>query len=93
MGGADSDTGWSATVDSSGNVYVTGEFQGTVDFDPGAGIDNHTSAGDEDIFLTRINSDGTYGWTKTMGGADIDRGWSATVDSSGNVYVAGDFQG
>ncbi|NIN00104.1 MAG: hypothetical protein GTO24_19135 [candidate division Zixibacteria bacterium] len=45
MGGAGFDGGFSATVDSSGNVYVTGYFSGTVDFDPGAGTDNHTSAG------------------------------------------------
>jgi len=27
----------------SGNIYVVGPYQGTVDFDPGTGVDNHTS--------------------------------------------------
>ena len=93
MGGAIDDSGVEATVDASGNVYVTGYFQGTVDFDPGLGTDNHTSAGDDDIFLTKINADGTYGWTKTMGGAIDDSGVEATVDGSGNVYVTGYFVG
>jgi hypothetical protein len=88
MGGIDWDGGYSAAVDGSGNVYVAGSFQGTADFDPGPG-DNHTSAGDNDIFLTKINADGTYGWTKTMGGAGNDGGYSAAVDGSGNVYVTG----
>ena len=93
MGGASMDYGRSAAVDGSGNVYVTGSFYLTVDFDPGLGTDNHTSAGGDDIFLTKINSDGTYGWTKTMGGASYDSGHSAAVDASGNVYVTGYFQG
>jgi hypothetical protein len=85
MGGTDHDLGQSVAVDSSGNVYITGSFRGTVDFDPGTGTDNHTSAGEEDIFLTRINADGSYGYTKTMGGTDHDYGQSVAVDSSGNV--------
>ena len=92
MGGAGDDRGYSAAVDGSGNVYVTGYFYETVDFDPGPGTDNHTSAGIQDIFLTKINSDGTYGWTKTMGGiGSDDYGLSATVDGSGNVYLSGYF--
>jgi hypothetical protein len=94
MGGASDDSGDSAAVDGGGNVYVTGSFQGTVDFDPGPGTeDNHTSEGDLDIFLTKINADGTYGWTQTMGGASGDDGLSAAVDGGGNVYVTGSFQG
>ena len=64
-----------------------------MDFDPGPGTDNHTSAGSDDIFLTKINADGTYSWTKTMGGTSNDRGDSAAVDGSGNVYVTGSFEG
>jgi hypothetical protein len=93
MGGTDQDFGRSAAVDSSGNVYITGYFSGTADFDPGAGTDNHTSAGLEDIFLTKINSGGSYGFTKTMGGTDQDFGQSVAVDSSDNVYITGHFRG
>jgi hypothetical protein len=91
MGGTDSDIGQSVAVDSSGNVYITGYFQGTnVDFDPDpVDEDLHTSEGLEDIFLTKINSDGSYGWTKTMGGTDQDIGQSVAVDGSDNVNVPG----
>ena len=54
MGGTGGNTGYSTALDSSGNVYVTGFFTRTVDFDPGAGTDNHTSSGNDDIFLTKI---------------------------------------
>ena len=93
MGGTDHDFGQSVAVDGSDNVYITGYFSGTADFDPGASTDNHTSAGLEDIFLTKINSDGSYGFTKIMGGTDQDFGQSVAVDGSDNVYITGYFSG
>ncbi len=93
MGGTSNDLGQSVAVDSSGNVYITGSFRGTVDFDPGAGTDTHISAGEEDIFLTKFDSNGGYVYTKTMGGTDHDYGRSVAVDSSGNIYITGYFQG
>ena len=59
-GGTGEDGGFVSTaVDGSGNVYVTGFFSGTADFDPDpVATDNRTSAGAYDIFLTRTNSEG-----------------------------------
>ena len=93
MGGTNHDYGQAVAVDGSENVYVTGNFQGKADFDPGSGTDPHTSAGLEDIFLTKINSDGSYGYTKTMGGTDHDFGQSVAIDSSDNIYITGYFSG
>jgi hypothetical protein len=92
MGGTDHDYGRSVAMDSSDNVYITGSYSGTADFDPGSETDDHTSNGLGDIFLTKINSDGTYDLTETMGGTDQDFGRSVTVDDSVNVYLTGYFQ-
>jgi hypothetical protein len=93
VGGTSTDIGYGISVDSSGNVYTTGYFWGTVDFDPGAGVDNKTSAGGYDIFVTKYGASGNYQWTNTVGGSSFDEGWGITVDSSGNVYTTGYFQG
>jgi hypothetical protein len=94
MGGTGIDVGHDIITDVSGNIYVTGSFMGTVDFGADFGTtDTKTSAGSSDIFVTRISGDGTYGWTKRMGGTSSDRGEGITTDPSGNVYVTGYFGG
>jgi hypothetical protein len=92
VGGASSDYGISVATDSSGNVYLTGYFTGTVDFDPGTGTDNRTSLGVDDIYLTKYDASGNYQWTKAIGGTGYDYSYSVVADSSGNVYFTGSFE-
>ena len=93
MGGTGSDIGNSLVVDSLDNVYFVGHFNNMADFDPGAGTENLTSAGSDDIFVSKLNSSGAYVWAKRIGGTSADRSYSVTVDSSDNVYATGYFQG
>ena len=93
MGGASTDFALSIAVDGSGNVYTTGIFVGTADFDPGAGTANLTSLGSYDIFVSKLDASGNFVWAKSMGGTGPDYGYAIAVDGSGNVYTTGDFQG
>ncbi len=93
MGAAGTDFGESIAVDASGNVYTTGFFQGTVDFDPGPGAQVLTSQDERDIFISKLDASGNFVWAKRIGGASYDIGYSIAVDASGNVYTAGFFQG
>ena len=90
-GGSSNATG--VATDSSGNIYITGVFTGTVVFDGVGGSDSQTSA-NQDTFLTKYNANGSYAYTKSFdtinGGAD---GNSVKTDASGNIYVAGYFFG
>jgi len=83
--------GYSIAIDGSGNVYTTGYFLWTVDFDPGPGTFNMTSAGSRDIFVSKLDASGNFVWAKQMGGGLADEGYSIAVDSSGNVYTTGYF--
>jgi len=88
MGGASYDYGYDIAVDGDGNAYVSGSFNDTADF----GSYNLTSAGDSDIFVTKLDSGGTVQWAKRMGGASTDSGFfGIAVDGDGNAYVTGSF--
>lgn len=93
FGGTDSDLGRSITVDASGNVYTTGTFRETVDFNPGAGIYNLTSAGYDDVFIHKMNASGDFLWVKSFVGVSDDYIASIAIDASGNVYTTGAFEG
>lgn len=80
-------------TDASGNVYMTGGYTGTSDFDPGASTVNLTSNGNKDIFITKFDIAGNYVWAKSIGNSGDDVGLSIAVDASGNVYITGYYQG
>ena len=67
LGAIDSDHGYSVAADSSGNVYVTGKYQGTVDFDPAAGTFNLTSNGLTEIFIQELEAGGNLSWARSVG--------------------------
>ncbi len=91
-GGTGTDYGNTIEKDSQGNLFIAGNFgTGTIDFNPGAGVDNFTNAGGADIFLTKFNSDGTYAWTKVWGGTGSDGVYRIAFDSSDNIYLATEF--
>ena len=89
FGGTSGDQGRGIAVDSSGNSYITGYFEGTVDFGGG----DVTSAGNPDIFVLKLDSSGVSQWANTYGGTSTERGYSIAVDSSGNAYITGFFNG
>ncbi|MBX2964146.1 MAG: gliding motility-associated C-terminal domain-containing protein [Cyclobacteriaceae bacterium] len=92
IGGAARDDGRDIAVDANGNVYATGFFQGTVDFDPGAGIVNKTSAGTLDIFVLKLNATGNFEWVRRVGGIDWDQGAKIYVDGGNNIYLTGHYR-
>ena len=87
----------SIAADRAGNVYVTGVFQGTVDFDPGPGVDNLTSVGQQDGFIWKLDGAGNLVWARQVGGAtdgpNADYAQAIAVDDAGNVFVTGHFYG
>ncbi len=82
----------SVVVDVNYNVYTVGEFEGTVDFDPGAGVSNltaTTAGGGKDIFVSKIDSSGNFLWAINMGGSGYNEGHDIALDNAGNCYITG----
>jgi len=81
-------------MDSSGNIYATGDFSGTMTFGPGEVNETIlTGAGESDIFVAKFESGGALLWAKRAGGDTFEQATGIAVDSSGNGYVTGDFWG
>jgi len=90
---AGDDSATDIAVDASGNIYATGYFFNTVDFDPGAGTAYLTSSGYEDAFVWKLDAAGNYLWAGRLGGGPSEQGQAIAADNSGNIYVAGHFWG
>jgi hypothetical protein len=86
-GGSSNDSGNGIAVDASGNSYVTGYFDSNATF----GYTTLTSNGDDDIFVTKLDSSGNWLWAKKAGGTDYYEGCGIAVDASGNSYITGFF--
>ena len=85
--------GLSIAVDSSGNTYTSGSFEGTAVFGSGAGTTTLTSNGMQDAFVAKHDASGNLLWVKTFGGPRTDQVKDVTVDRDGNVVMAGEFYG
>ncbi|MBS1683050.1 MAG: IPT/TIG domain-containing protein, partial [Bacteroidetes bacterium] len=93
IGNTNNDYSTSVAVNTSGAVFLTGYFLGSVDFDPDAGVTTLTSGVYTDIFLMRLNANGSFGWAYSFGGSDNDEGRSITTDVGGNLIFSGFFNG
>ncbi|WP_143828714.1 SBBP repeat-containing protein [Dyadobacter fermentans] len=89
LGGPKSDEGRGIAVDGSGNVYVTGDFYGTLT----SGDIAITSHGDADAFIVKYNTQGEFQWIRAYGSDGGERGQAIAVDMNGNAYATGEYQG
>ena len=80
------------TVDGNNDIYITGYFKDTVDFNPGSGEDIYTSIGGIDCFLVKFDSSGVFKWVITWGGIEYEVSRDLAIDSNGNIYAGGFFE-
>ena len=81
LGSAADDSAKGVSVDASGNVYVAGDSRGN--------FDGKSNAGDRDMLLVKYNEAGEKQWSRLLGSANHDDVTGVSIDTSGNVYVAG----
>lgn len=94
LGGTSNDSGHGIAVDSASNVYLSGRFQGTVDFDFSGGNSNTISNGSYDAFVAKYSSSYALQFVNTFGGpGSWDISYALATDPAGNVYTTGNFSG
>jgi len=92
IGGPFDDIANSIELDNSGNVYCTGYFYGTVDFDPNAGTLNLNSNGSYDAYIQKLDLNGNLVWAKSFGGSSVDASKDLTIDLNGDILLTGHFR-
>jgi hypothetical protein len=91
FGGPFVDAATAVTIDSNDNVYTTGYFRYSADFNPDTGVYSLYGIGQDDIFISKLDSAGTFVWAKSIGGISMDEGCGIMVDQKENVYTTGYF--
>jgi len=89
-GGSMADESTSMVTDVNGNIYVTGDFEGTAEFNKKVIV----SEGKKDVFLAKYNNDGEIQWLKRGGSSSgVAHASSIALDKADNIYVTGYFSG
>jgi hypothetical protein len=93
-GGNLDDSAGNIAIDGAGNMYVAGQFTGTVDFDPNPlSSDIHTSnANSIDASLSKFDPSGKFLWARTWGGTARDVAYGVGLDADGSAYVTGPYR-
>ena len=78
------DAAYGVATDAAGNVYLTGETDGSLD---GA------NRGDRDVWVAKYDAAGHALWKRQLGTADIDIAYGVATDAAGNVYLTGETDG
>lgn len=93
INGPGEDAGTALAVDGSGNVYLTGNYSGTADFDPdNSSTVNITAAGNKDGFFAKFNANGEFQWARSIGGLGNDLPNDISLGANNDVYIVGTFE-
>ncbi len=90
-GGTGDDQSPRFDVADDGSIFTVGIFSAEADFDPGVGAASSTPVGSYDAFLLKLDNDGIYQWSKTLGGTGFDYAGGIGFDGDGSIYAAGYF--
>jgi hypothetical protein len=96
VGGTNTDNALSIAVDANQNVYYSGIFVGTVDFDPGAGVSSQSTIGtNKAYFFSKLNSNGNFVWAHQIRTSITGSGYTVKlqIDENENLTAAGSFEG
>lgn len=88
--GTESNIGNGVDIDPEGNVYTTGWFGGTADFDPGSGSFELNTVSGSAVFVSKLDTQGGFVWAKQFAG-NGSNGLDIKLDGDGNIITCGRF--
>jgi len=92
IGGIYDDAGKKLLVSDEGNLLISGNFKGEVDFNPGTEENVIASEGLRDVFLMNLTTEGAFQWAKSLGGTANDYIRKMIFDHNENLILGGGFR-
>lgn len=89
--GISTQSGFASALDAQGNIYTTGFYRGTADFDPDTSLHLMTAVDNDDVFIQKMDPSGNFVWSKSIGGLGNERAESISVDAQGSAVICGHF--
>jgi hypothetical protein len=99
LDGNSSDIGNSIAIDSSDNLYITGQYRSSA-ITTLRNVSGNTQVNSSitlpvttlvSLVLIKYNSSGIAQWATILDGSSIDAGYSVAIDSLNNIYVTGNY--
>lgn len=92
IGGPNYDWGYGVATDASGNVFISGAYLDSCDFDPSSNKYTLYSAGFHDAYIAKLDAGGNFVWARRIGGGSSDYIYSVALDNNSNPIVCGSFR-
>jgi hypothetical protein len=93
LGGTGSETCNAGMPEGASHIYLVGEFFGTMDMAPGATDDLFTSAGQGDLFIIKLDTDGNYWAGHRVGGTEDEAAYTACTTDAGDLIIGATVKG
>lgn len=92
FGGAGNDYVSDMEIDANDNIYISGTFEKTMDFDPGAGTDTLNPGKFANLFMLKLNKAGDYKWVRRLECFGNAFWFESAIDADNNLFVTGGFK-
>ena len=80
-------------LDESGELMILGYFSESIDLDPSDDLSALISTGINDIFIAKLDGDGSHVWSKSFGGISYDHSEELEIGNDGDLWLVGSYYG